>query len=117
MNFASQCFDAGTRQLFRNTSWKPYTSTWISSTSSINYWQNKGWRVDNTDASWISAGQMVYYDWDGIGGGKTYYHTAFCVGTDSNNVPIVNSHNKDYKHVRWNYGGQKCKYATVVTRG
>ena len=120
VNFASQCFDAATRQQCRNNSFKPYTAAWISSTSSINYWGsgNRGFRIACTPSkNYVSSGQFVYYDWDNKGGGNVFYHTAYCVGTDSSGVPIVNSHNKDYYHVRWNYGGANCTYATCIIRG
>ncbi len=120
VNFASQCFDAATRQQCRNTSFKPYTSAWISSTASMKYWTsgNRGFKMMCTPSrSFVGEGQFVWYDWEGKGGGNTFYHTAYCVGKDSNNVYIVNSHNADLYHIRWNFGGSKCLYATSILRG
>ncbi|HJD23882.1 MAG TPA: amidase domain-containing protein [Firmicutes bacterium] len=112
-NFASQCIDYGAGYTLRNNTWKPYTSAWTSSTSSVNYWAGIGTRINAPSASQIKKACPVYYDWDGIYNYNTFLHTAFCVGKDSSGVPIVNCHTVDYKHIRWNYGGSACKYATV----
>lgn len=58
----------------------------------------------------ILKGNPVYYDWAGDG---WYDHVTIAVGTNASGVPIVNSHNKDYNRVHWNYGGSSCKYSTV----
>lgn len=116
-NFASQCIDAGTRQTARDDKFKPYTSAWTSSTNSLKNW-NDGytWKL-NPEDTWMSAGQLIYYDWNGTGGYQSFSHTTYCVGTDSSGVPIVNSHTTDKYHVRWNYGGSNCKYATFAIAG
>lgn len=116
-NFVSQCMDAATRQAARDDRFKPYTSAWISSTNSIKYWaQTDACIMPLNSNSQISFGP-IYYDWDGKGNYKVFYHAAFAVGTDSSGRGIVNSHNKDYYHIRWNYGGSNCKYANIPLAG
>jgi len=70
--------------------------------------------VDNPTNSDIIQGNPVYYDWDGkYASSRWYNHTTICVGKDASGVPLVNSHNNDYYHVRWNYGGSNTGYSTV----
>ncbi|HEY4552716.1 MAG TPA: amidase domain-containing protein [Bacillaceae bacterium] len=66
--------------------------------------------VNSPTATDIVKGNPVYYDWDGNG---WYDHVTIAVGTNSSGVPVVNSHNKDYHRVKWNYGASGTKYSTV----
>jgi len=75
---------------------------------------NFGTIKDNPTDTDIIKGNPVYYDWDGLNVSSRWYnHATICVGTDSVGKPIVNSHNYDYYHVRWNYGYSNTGYSTV----
>lgn len=114
-NFVSQCIDDGSYGKWRSNQWKPYTDTWVSSTKGLNFYVSQ-WgatKIINPTASQLKVGCPVYYNWKGTST-SVFQHAALCVQVDMSGVPVVNSHTHDYYHIRWNYGGKNCKYATVL---
>jgi len=99
-----------------NTSDDSYTESWAWTGAHYNRTFMKGIYgdvKDNPSSSDISKGDPLYVDWHYSGGTTWYNHTYICVGTDSDGKPIINSHNNDYYHVRWNYGYSDSKYSVV----
>jgi len=91
---------------------------WTSSTAMRTYMgSNHGIIINNPTHADIVVGSPVYYCWNGATTPPPpYNHTTICVGTQVINgviTPIVNSHNMDYYHVKWNYGSSNCRYSTV----
>lgn len=112
-NFASQCLYAGGLPMTDEWYYKSasnYSSTWTFSRYHFQYMSGIGKAVWNPSASDIYMGSPVYYR---SAGGQNISHTTICVGTNSAGTPVVNSHNKDYYHVRWNYWGDSANYYTV----
>lgn len=99
-----------------NTSDDTYTSAWTWTSAHYNRTFMKGIYgtvKDNPSSVDISKGDPLYVDWHYSGGAAWYDHAYICVGTDSSGVPIINSHNNDYYHIRWNYGYSNSKYSVV----
>lgn len=70
---------------------------------------NRGAMVTATASStWM--GCPVFVDWTSNG---SYDHAYFCVGLNSSGTPIINSHNYDKYHVKYNYGSSSASYSTV----
>lgn len=100
-NFVSQCLYAGGLQ--QDAVWYNGSSAWISCTSQINYFRNKGYKViDYASASDIKPGNPVYYY-----NGNKMAHTAICVGYSPNGTPLVAAHNKNHWNYEWTLGGAK----------
>ena len=96
-----------------------YTSTWAwtgadAQRTFMAYYY--GVANDNPTNSSINRGDPVYIDWNYSSGARYYNHATICVGKDSNGVPIINCHNNDYYHVRWNYGYSDSAYSVVNMR-
>lgn len=112
-NFVSQCLYAGGLSMTDEWFYKSgtnYSSTWTFSRYNFTYMSEVGKAIWDPSAEDIYMGSPVYYR---SAGGSNISHTTICVGTNSAGTPIVNSHNKDYYHVRWNYWGDSANYYTV----
>lgn len=74
----------------------------------LRYYMRKyrGVVIDNPADSQVFMGSPCFYDWDFVGGyDDAYDHATICVGTNSAGRAIINSHNYDYFHYIFNYGG------------
>lgn len=112
-NFASQCLYAGGLSMTDEWFYKSgtnYSSTWTFSRYNFTYMSKIGKAIWNPSSEDIYMGSPVYYR---SAGGNNISHTTICVGTNSAGTPVVNSHNKDYYQVRWNYWGDRANYYTV----
>lgn len=104
------CYSGGTDGWYYNSgsdrsgTWTvaAYLRTWMAN--------NRGVFVNNPSASQIYKGSPVFYDWHGDG---SWDHATICVGTNSEGTPIVDSHNNDKYHEKWNYGYSDTKHCTV----
>ncbi len=112
-NFVSQCLYAGGLSMTDSWYYKSgtnYTSTWTFSREHFPYMSKLGKAIWDPSAEDIYMGSPVYYR---SAYGSNISHTTICVGKNSAGTPIVNSHNKDYYHIRWNYWGDSANYYTV----
>lgn len=110
-NFVSQCIHAGGMQMDGVWFYKSpdyFSGEWSTARRNYPYMSGRGKKIDNPSAKDIFLGCPVYYQ-----SGQNISHTTICVGKNSAGVPIINSHNKDYYHVRWNYWGDNTHYYTV----
>lgn len=110
-NYASQCIHAGGMQMDDTWFYKSasfFSSAWSTASENYAYMSGKGKAVDNPTSSDIFLGCPVYYQ-----SSDHIVHTTICVGKNSAGVPIIDSHNNDYYHVRWNYWGDSTHYYTV----
>lgn len=119
-NFASQSIYAGGMPQVVGTAYG--MDGWYYKTSSdrsaswtgaaqLRTWMgnNRGAMVTATASStWM--GCPVFVDWTSNG---SYDHAYFCVGLNSSGTPIINSHNYDKYHVKYNYGSSSASYSTV----
>lgn len=86
------------------------SATWTGA-KQLRSWMgaNRGAMVTATaSSSWMGCPMFVDWTADGV-----YDHAYFCVGLNTSGTPIINSHNYDKYHVKWNYGGSGCNYSTV----
>lgn len=98
-NFVSQCLYAG--GVPQDSSWKPYTSAWVSCSAQLNYFKSKGYTVkDYASASDIKPGNPIYYYDD-----SSISHVAICVGYSSDGTPLVAAHNTNHWGHEWTLGG------------
>lgn len=81
----------------RSATWTgaPQLRTWMAN--------NRGQVVNGPADSQVFKGSPCFYDW--ANGGASYDHATICVGTNSAGRAIINSHNYDYYHYVFNYGG------------
>lgn len=110
-NFVSQCIYAGGMPMdgvwfYKNADY--FSGEWSTSRRHYPYMSGRGKAINNPSSKDIFLGCPVYYQ-----SGQNISHTTICVGKNSAGVPIVDSHNKDYYHVRWNYWGDSTHYYTV----
>ena len=116
-NFTSQSINAGGMPqvpcaIYGTAGWF-YINSGNRSGSWTGAWQlryymknNRGQVVDNPAHSQVYKGGPCFYDWAGVGGADNAYdHATICVGTNSAGRAIINSHNYDYYHYVFNYGG------------
>lgn len=85
-----------------------YTAAWSTAREHYPYMSGVGKAIENPGSKDIKKGSPVYYS-----NGDHIVHTTICVGENSAGTPIINSHNNDYYHVRWNYWGESTTYYTV----
>lgn len=83
----------------RSGSW---TGAWHLRYYMKNY---RGNVVDNPSDAQVFMGSPCFYDWDYAPDDTAYDHATICVGTNSAGRAIINSHNYDYYHYVFNYGG------------
>lgn len=80
------------------------SSTWTGAPQLRNWMSTHRGQVVNGPAdSQVYKGSPCFYDW--ANGGASYDHATICVGTNSAGRAIINSHNYDYYHYVFNYGG------------
>ncbi len=120
-NFTSQCILAGgmpqvlcssgmTNGWYYNST-NDRSGTWTVAGYLRNWMaNNRGVLVNNPSPSQIYKGSPVFYS---SNGGSTWAHATICVGTNSEGTPIIDSHNNDYYHTKWNYWGSSTTYSTV----
>ena len=103
-NYTSQCISAGgmpqvqgthtgtdgwyyNRPGDRSGTWTyvPYLRDWMA--------KNRGLLKDASDHTVYKGSPVFYMD----------QHATICVGYNSAGVPIINSHNRDWYHTKWNY--------------
>lgn len=113
-NYTSQCIYAGgmpqvVGSKYGNDGWyykssSDRSATWTGA-SNLETWMgnNRGNRVTASDST-VYKGSPVFYN---------SAHATICVGKNSAGVPIINSHNYDKYHVKWNYWGSGTTYTTV----
>ncbi|MBQ8857591.1 MAG: GBS Bsp-like repeat-containing protein [Lachnospiraceae bacterium] len=113
-NYTSQCINAGgmpqvVGSKYGNDGWyykssSDRSATWTGA-ANLETWMgnNRGNRVTASDST-VYKGSPVFYN---------SAHATICVGKNSAGVPIINSHNYDKYHVKWNYWGSGTTYTTV----
>jgi len=113
-NYTSQCIAAGGMpqvpgSAYATNCWyyrssSDRSATWTGA-SFLRDWmaRNRGNLVTASDST-VYKGSPVFYD---------NAHATICVGKNSAGIPIINSHNADRYHVRWNYWGTGTTYTTV----
>ncbi len=112
-NYVSQCIYAGGMAM--NNTWfykspSNFSGEWSTSRRHYPYMSSRGKGIKNPKAADIWKGCPVYYQSEG---NANISHTTICVGNDASGVPVINSHNNDYYHVRWNYWKSGTTYYTV----
>ncbi len=110
-NYVSQCIYAG--GIAMDDTWfykneENYSGEWSTSRRNFTYMSKLGKVIKNPGNSDVLKGNPVYYT-----SGDNIVHTTICVGTNASGVPVVDSHNKDYYHVKWNYWGSNTTYYTI----
>ncbi len=120
-NFVSQCIYAGGMPQVKC---EPYgTNGWYYKSSSnrsatwtgakyLRQWMgnNRGKLVNDPSDADIFVGSPLFVDWTNDG---VWDHAYFCIGMNSSGTPIINSHNLDRYHIKWNYGEETARYSTV----
>ncbi|MDD5923922.1 MAG: InlB B-repeat-containing protein [Clostridia bacterium] len=120
-NFVSQCIYAGGMPQIKC---EPYgTNGWYYKSSSnrsatwtgakyLRQWMgnNRGKLVNDPSDADIFVGSPLFVDWTNDG---VWDHAYFCIGMNSSGTPIINSHNLDRYHIKWNYGEETARYSTV----
>ena len=120
-NYTSQCIYAGGMPMadgvqYGTDGWFHYSSTnrsgsWTGAKQLRTYMmQKRGQVIDNPSNSQVWMGCPMFVDWYSDG---SYDHAYFCVGQNSSGTAIINSHNSDKYHVKWNYGYSSSTYSTV----
>ena len=103
-NYTSQCINAGGMPQVKGThtgrdgwyynsrddrsgtwTYVPYLRDWMAA--------NRGVKKAASDAAVWKGSPVFYGD----------QHAVICVGWNSAGVPVINSHNNDWYHVKWNY--------------
>ena len=110
-NYTSQCFYAGGMPMDSTWFYRDgnFTRAWATARYQYKYMSAKGKAISNPSGADIRVGSPVYY----ANPGRDISHSAICVGTNSAGTPVVNAHNNDYYHVKWNYWGSSTNYYTV----
>jgi hypothetical protein len=75
------------------------TLNWVNNQSLRSWARNNGRGVSKTAYTQLGLGDIINYDWDGVGG--TDHVTIMCDAVSY----LVNSHNNDRKNNVWNMGG------------
>ncbi len=104
------CANYGVDGWFYNTS-SNRSGSWTGAKELRTYMSNaRGKQINNPSNSQVWMGCPMFVDWTSNG---SYDHAYFCVGQNSSGTAIINSHNYDQYHVKWNYGGTGATYSTV----
>ncbi len=120
-NYTSQSIYAGGMPMaagaqYGTDGWFHYSSTnrsasWTGAKQLRTYMMEKRGKVINSPSnSQVWMGCPMFVDWYSDG---SYDHAYFCVGQNSSGTAIINSHNSDKYHVKWNYGYSSSTYSTV----
>ncbi len=120
-NYTSQSIYAGGMPMaagavYGTDGWFHYSSTnrsasWTGAKQLRTYMSNSRGKVINSPTNaQVWKGCPMFVDWYSDG---TYDHAYFCVGQNSSGTAIINSHNSDKYHVKWNYGYSSSTYSTV----
>ncbi len=120
-NYTSQSIYAGGMPMaagavYGTDGWFHYSSTnrsasWTGAKQLRTYMSNSRGKVINSPSnSQVWMGCPMFVDWYSDG---SYDHAYFCVGQNSSGTAIINSHNSDKYHVKWNYGYSSSTYSTV----
>lgn len=120
-NYTSQSIYAGGMPMaagavYGTDGWFHYSSTnrsasWTGAKQLRTYMSNARGKVINSPSnSQVWMGCPMFVDWYSDG---SYDHAYFCVGQNSSGTAIINSHNSDKYHVKWNYGYSSSTYSTV----
>ena len=103
-NYTSQCISAGGMPQVKGT---PYgTDGWYYSSA---HDRSGTWTYVPYLRDWMAANRGVKRaasDSTVWKGSPVFYgdqHAVICVGWNSAGVPVINSHNNDWYHVKWNY--------------
>ncbi len=104
------CANYGVDGWFYNTS-SNRSGSWTGAAQLRTYMSNaRGKQINSPSNSQVWIGCPMFVDWTSNG---SYDHAYFCVGRNSSGTAIINSHNYDQYHVKWNYGGTGATYSTV----
>ncbi len=115
-NYASQCIAAGgmpqdisANGWYYNISNGEHSVSWTFTPTLRRYFGDTAKRGVDVEASndTVYKGSPVFYD--------SNNHTEICVGYDSANIPIINSHNMDRYHVRWDHWENVDIYTVQLT--
>lgn len=112
-NYVSQCLYAGGMPMVKGTEYGRDGWFYVPGSRSATWTYApylRDWLADN-------RGKLVKANADNIYLGCPVfhgdYHATICVGRNSAGVPIVDSHNNDWYHAKWNYAGNGTHYTTV----
>lgn len=103
-NYTSQCIYAGGMPMVKGTAYGRDGWFFTSASNRSGTWTFapylRDWMAEHRGKLVTASDDTVYI------GSPVFYndsHATFCVGRNSAGVPIINSHNKDWYHAKWNY--------------